>query len=115
VTVDVQLRSAAKGDFLALPNDALRREALRFLLRLKEAPRLGQPLGAHPLTGDLSDCRKVYFDENPNRLPRWRIVYRLLPNADTPRTVEIITIGARNRLLAYIETARRLGREPASP
>src|SRR5674476_1357722 len=35
---------------------------------------------ANPSVGDLSDGRKVYFDDQEDSTPRFRLVYRLLPN-----------------------------------
>ena len=99
VTTDVQ------ADFDALPTDDLRREAAGYLLRLKRQPFLGLPLENLPSTGDLSDCRKVYFDE-----ARYRIVYRLLPDEIHPEHVEVIAIGPRQHGAVYQAALGRLGR-----
>lgn len=68
------------------------------------------PLRTHPTMGDLSDCRKLYFDERKDMPPRWRIVYRLLPDETQPRSVDIVSIGRRAHADAYLLAARRLGR-----
>jgi hypothetical protein len=106
----VKLGSDQRADFSALPNEALRFEALRYLTRLKKHPYLGTPLRDHPTMGDLSDCRKIYFDERDDTPPRWRIVYRLIPKNAQPTRVEIISIGRRASAAAYLIAARRLGR-----
>lgn len=41
----------------------------------------------------LSDCRKLYFDEAEDVDPRYRIIYRLLPDEDRPAKAEVIRIG----------------------
>ncbi len=67
-------------------------------------------------TGDLSDCRKLYFDETTDQSPRYRIVYRLLPTAERPTDIEVLAIGLKlayqDRDLSYIYTlvAEKLGR-----
>ncbi len=61
--------------------------------------------------GDLSDCRKVYFDEpDYDGAPRYRLVYRLLPNEVQAVEVEAVATGRRAAMAAYVEAARRLGR-----
>lgn len=99
-----------RADYSALPSEALRREALRYLARLKREPLLGQPLRDHPTMGDLTGCRKLYFDERIDVPPRWRIVYRVLPSEDDPRSVDVISIARRAYAEAYVLAARRLGR-----
>lgn len=106
----VTLGADQRADFAALPTEALRRAALRYLTRLKTTPRLGKRLRDHPTMGDLADCRKIYFDERDDVPPRWRIVYRLVPDAEHPRSVEVISIGKRAHASAYVLAARRLRR-----
>lgn len=60
--------------------------------------------------GDLSDCRKLYFDERSDVPPRWRIVYRLLPDEAVPWSVDVVSIGRRAYAEAYVLAAQRLGR-----
>lgn len=87
VTVFKLLKSIAKGEFSGL--------------ELEE--RAG--------TADLSDCRKVYFDLDPREeQPKFRLVYRLLPNETHPRTVQAVAVGYRANLDAYVRAARNLGR-----
>lgn len=102
---EVRLRDEAAEEFRNLPTGP-KFEAAGLLLRLETEPRFGLPLGNQP-PGDLSDCRKIYFDDR-----RLRIVYRLLPSTRNPVTAEIIAIGAREALEVYEIALRRLGREP---
>ncbi len=106
----VEIGPEQRADYAALPNEDLRCVALTYLLRLKRAPLLGLPLRDHPQLGDLSDCRKIYFDERADVPPRWRIVYRVLPDELNPRTVDVLSIGRRAHADAYVLAARRLGR-----
>ena len=99
------VREEILADMAALPTDELRREAAKFLLRLKRNPHLGQPL-ENRAAGDLSDCRKIYFNE-----ARHRIVYRLLPNEHQPQRVEIVAIGARAHGAVYRSALERLERD----
>lgn len=108
--IRVRLRREIRDDFLALPSDDHRREALKFLAQLKTNPTLGQPLKSLPETADLSDCRKIYFDKNPQRRPGYRIVYRLRPSESDPEEADIVVIGPRANLRAYREAGKRLGR-----
>lgn len=98
-------RKELEEDMSALATDALRREAAKMMLRLKREPFLGQPLRRHPVVGDLSDCRKVYFDS-----ARHRIVYRLRPDEQAPTEIEIVAVGPRAALDVYTSAVRRLGR-----
>jgi hypothetical protein len=61
----------------------------------KENPKLGKPCGFAFGIGNLSDCRKLYFDEQRDMDPRYRIVYRLLPDEDGPTRAEVIRIGLK--------------------
>jgi hypothetical protein len=98
-------RAELEKDMAALDTDALRREAAKMMLRLRRRPQLRRRLSRDARTGDLSDCRKLYFDE-----ARHRIVYRLYPSDDTPMEVEIIAVGPRANLDVYRRASERLGR-----
>lgn len=87
---------SAKQQLLDLPSEALKRRALELLAQVSTAnPRLGKPCGFAFSTGNLSDCRKLYFDESQDMDPRYRIVYRLLPDEDKPTKAEVIRIGLK--------------------
>jgi len=75
------------------------------MVELREKPYLGQPLANLPETGDLSDCRKIYFDE-----ARHRVIYRLLPDEQDPTSIDVIAVGPREAAAVYTEAVRRLGR-----
>lgn len=84
----------AKQQLLDLPSKELKRRALELLAQVsKENPSLGKPCGFAFNTGNLSDCRKLYFDEERDMNPRYRIIYRLLPDEDGPTKAEVIRIG----------------------
>jgi hypothetical protein len=86
----------AKQQLLDLPSKALKRRALELLAEVSKGnPKLGKPCGFAFSTGNLSDCRKLYFDEQRDLDPRYRIIYRLLPDEDGPAKVEVIRIGLK--------------------
>lgn len=86
----------AKQQLLDLPSDQLKRRALELLTEVSTGnPRLGKPCGFAFSTGNLSDCRKLYFDEAEDMDPRYRIVYRLLPDEDEPAKAEVIRLGLK--------------------
>lgn len=97
-------------DYKKLGSAALRREALRLIAQLKKSPFLGQPLEYRGSTGNLGDCRKLYFDVSKDDPPEYRIVYRLLPDEDSPGLIEIICLGERAGSKVYEEAAKRLQR-----
>lgn len=86
----------AKQQLLDLPSKGLKRRALELLGQVsKENPKLGKPCGFAFSTGNLSDCRKLYFDEQRDLDPRYRIVYRLVPDEDSPAKAEVTRIGLK--------------------
>ena len=105
MAVEVILRQEANEDLRRLGSAALKLEAVKFLIRLERNPRFGLPLGPHEV-GDLSGCRKIYFNG-----ARHRIVYRLLPDERAPTTVDVIAIGPREALAVYVSAVERLGDE----
>lgn len=110
MTVEVTLWPQVSDDFRALETDALRWEAMRYLVQLREKPYLGRALTDHPIWGNLSDCRKIYLDESHDKDPRWRIIYRLLPSEAKPTIAEVIIIGPRKDDVVYADVMGRLGR-----
>lgn len=100
-------------DFYALPNDDVRRLALLKLSDVANGLVRGLPLDDRVATGDLSDCRKLYFDPDPtNPKPNYRLVYRLTPDEIHAVAVEAVSVGERYGLDAYLRAARNLGRGP---
>jgi hypothetical protein len=82
-------------------------EAYREIVKLKDDPLRGGELGNHPETGDLTGCRKIYFNGTKHR-----IIYQVLPSEQRPRTVRVLAVGRRANLLVYHTAARQLGRTP---
>ena len=97
-------------DVKALPTRNLQRRALQIITDVSKGILEGKLLEEHPAVGDLGDCRKIYFDEHDDIAPRYRLVYRLLPNEVQAVCVEGITVGQRKALAVYVEAARRLNR-----
>jgi hypothetical protein len=110
VSVEVKVWPQVNDDLRALPTESLRWEALRYIVRLRDEPWLGRRLTYHPVLGDLSDCRKIYLDERHDIVPRWRIVYRLLPNERAPEVAEVIIVGPREAEGVYHDAMSRLAR-----
>ena len=44
------------------------------------------------------DCRKIYFDLDNNEKPRYRLVYRLMPDEIQAVAVDAVTVGKRREL-----------------
>ncbi len=114
MSVEVTLWPQVSEDFRALPSDALRWMAMKHLVRLEKEPRFGTKLLDHPVWGDLSDCRKIFLDESHDADPRWRIIYRLLPNEQKPTFAEVLIIGPRVDDAVYVAVMDRLQR-PLGP
>lgn len=102
-------------DILALVEGDLRLLALKKIKLIKEGKLQGRPLSDKKSTGDLSDCRKVLFDTRNDIPPRFRIVYRELKNDIEVVAVEILSVGERFELEAYIQAAIRLERLNPKP
>lgn len=103
-----------EGDLFALPSRELMERVLALLVEVSKGTLTGQPLEELVATGDLSDCRKIYFDVDNNQKPRYRLVYRLTPNEVRAVAVEAVAVGERRNLDAYVRAARNLGRLPGS-
>jgi len=81
--------------FAKLPREVQKR-ALQLLGEVANTdPLKGQPCGYQHATGNLSDCRKLYFDDAQDHDPRYRLVYRVLPTEDVPAEIEAITVGLK--------------------
>lgn len=87
-----------EGDLFALPSRQLMERALTLLVEVSKGSLIGQPLEELVATGDLSDCRKIYFDIDNNQKPGYRLVYRLTPNEVRAVAVEAVSVGERRNL-----------------
>lgn len=93
-----------------LPTENLQRRAIQISLDVARGDLAGAPLENNPSTGDLSDCFKVYFDENDDQKPRYRLVYRHISDTVEAVSVEVVAVGQRRIMQVYVDAAKRLGR-----
>ena len=105
MTLPVTLERDVTTDYARLPSEELRDEAIGYVLQLRDKPYKGLPLRSTEHLG-VSDCRKIIFGGTS-----FRIVYRLIPNEDSPKRVKVIVIARRADNYVYLEALRRLGRE----
>lgn len=108
-TIDIS--PDARQDLLRLKASdiALATVAASILKRLASGSVTGVPLEKMPKFGDLSDCRKVYFEYgNP---PSHRIVYREIDETHI-EVFEIVALESRDDAYVYLLTALRLQRLP---
>lgn len=84
--------------------------ALDQLVLVRDGKVAGAPLGQHIKTGDLSDCYKLYFDPDGSRKPRFRLVYRYTPNEIQAVAIQLVAVGERSNLEAYLLASSHLGR-----
>lgn len=105
-------RPGFADDVKALPTRRLQEVFLQRLVDISAGRLSGQPLDSHASTGDLTDCRKLYFDERGTGRPRCRLVYRLLPDEVEAVEVQAMAAGLRQLMEVYVTAARRLGRLP---
>src|SRR5438093_970385 len=108
--ITVTARPEINDDISDLPTEELRREALALIVELETRPFLGKALGKSVMTGDLGDCRKIYFGND-----EYRIVYRLLPYENDPTDIDLIVVGKRKGYDVYEEAVERLGRRRRTP
>jgi len=112
VALNLTKSQGFEGDLFALPSRELMERALTLLVEVSRGNLTGQELEALVATGDLSDCRKIYFDIDDNQKPRYRLVYRLTPSEVRAVAVEAVSVGERRGLDAYMRAAKNLGRVP---
>lgn len=97
-------------DIRNLPTENLKRRAIQISLDVARGDLTGVRLEHNSSTGDLSDCFKVYFDENDDQKPRYRLVYRHISGAVEAVSVEVVAVGQRRIMQVYVDAAKRLGR-----
>lgn len=107
----VTLTSAALADLKRLGEDNPDLPGLALAkLKAYEVGRIDAvPLRAMAKTGDLGDCRKIYF--GPGDPPSHRIVVHHIDET-TIEVVEVVAVEARQDAYAYLLAANRLGRLP---
>lgn len=112
-------RQVITADLVALPSERLREVALGWMRRLERDRDLGEPCGWSSGTGDLSDCRKLYFDydddprvislDTRRRQRHYRIIYRPIED-----DMEIVAVGPGHpppgHDAVYVTAGVRLGR-----
>lgn len=86
--------AGAKDDLDNLP-ESVKKRALQLLTSITEQPFLGQECTYRADTGDLSDCRKLYFDESEDREPRYRLVYRIRKDEQYPEGIQLLAVGLK--------------------
>jgi hypothetical protein len=82
--------------------------ALSLIEQLVHGSIRGKRLKDHEEIGDLSDFSKIYFDIDKDRPPRYRIVYRYIPNSGAPTQLQLLVIASRENLEVYKEAMKRL-------
>ncbi|MCT1430714.1 hypothetical protein M3G50_08110 [Brachybacterium muris] len=102
---------AFKDDLAALPKD-VQKAAIETMFSLARGEQRGAPLFDPPAIGDLSDCRKVYLDPDPDHAtrPRYRLVYRERHGGLHGMMIEAIAAGERYDMDVYARAAANLGR-----
>jgi hypothetical protein len=96
------------NDLENLNSSKLQLIALHLIEHLIHGSIRGRRLEDHGGTGDLSDFFKIYFDVDKDRPPRYRIVYRYIPNSSAPTQLQILVIATRENLRVYREAVKRM-------
>ena len=91
-------------DILKLPDQNIRLLALNTIKGIVTGKIKGSAL-------DLSDCMKVPFDTRRDIPPRFRAVYKQTDNLIDVVMIEVLSVGERFQLEAYISAALRLNRD----
>lgn len=100
-----------QGDIDALPDIRVKKMAVDMLVFVRDGKVAGVRLDDHAGTGDLGDCYKLYFDPDGSGKPRYRLVYRWLPDEIQAVALEAVAVGERADLDAYMRAVRNLGRQ----
>lgn len=100
-----------EDDLRNLPTKFLQQVAVDLIYAISRGEIRGQSLQLKTSTGDLRGFFKIYFDTNKDRSPRYRIVYRLLPERVLPNTLYIIAVGKREELKVYKDAFDRIKEE----
>jgi hypothetical protein len=89
-------------------NEKLALLIIQKIADLKAGRIAGQALENLPVTGDLSDCRKIYVGLEFGK-PTHRIVYAAHDDRGI-EVIQVIAVGEREALAVYLDALRRLGR-----
>jgi mRNA interferase RelE/StbE len=108
--VRLQALPGFQRDIDDLPDTRVRKMALDMLVLVRDGKTTGVRLEFRGTTADLGDCFKLYFDPVGHGRPRFRLVYRWLPDAVEAVALEAVSVGERAALDAYRRAARNLGR-----
>lgn len=113
----VSLTDEARGDVKTLGERSnedrfeknIAKEVVLIAKAIKQHPWHGEPLREDGQIPVVEGLRKVPFDPDPQQpLPRFRLVYQLLPDdGPNPSGAEIVAIGPRRNLEVYEIAARR--------
>ena len=98
------------GDIDELEEGPLKKRALETIRKILTGEIVGKELESRRATGDLRDCRKVLFDVRSDLPPRFRVVYREVSSGLEVIAIEVLSVGDRFELEAYVKAATRLGR-----
>lgn len=96
------------NDIRDLPDPDTKLLALNTIKGIVTGKLKGAALENRRATGDLSECKKVLFDTRGDIAPRFRVVYRQVDNLVDVIMIEVLSVGDRFELEAYIKAALRL-------
>lgn len=108
MTHRVELLPEARDDIHAL-SAGLRREIVRLLVALEQNPYLGREMWVVRGFEVLTDCRSLKFDTPVHKgKPRYRLVYRNVPEEGAIAIVCVLAVGERRQMAAYKHARARL-------
>jgi hypothetical protein len=96
------------NDLQNLKSAQLKIIALNLIEQLIQGNIRGKRLENHDSVGNLSNYLKLYFDVDKDRPPRYRIVYRYIPDSGAPTQLQILVIATRENLEVYKEAVKRM-------
>ena len=109
--VRLRVLEEARDDVRALDR-ALQGVVADLVVELHRNPYRGDPLEEAAPFPILAECRRIRFDEaNWSQKPRYRLIYRNEPHDGSPHEVVVLAVGRREKLIAYVRAAGRVGEE----
>lgn len=112
----VTLSNEAKGDVNTLGQTStdedferqIAIEVVRIANEIEQHPWHGTPLRDDGEIPHIGNLRKVPFDPDGHKPPRFRLVYRLVPDdGPNPSGAQVVAIGPRENLKVYEIASRR--------